>query len=453
MGNLLQQGPSPGQKKSEMYQTLFELPPEQRTFERAMREAIRLGSEDPVARATEFLKIEKADRDRIKDLMPDPTKLPTGTVPVTPQILDLLSQANLPTTGLSEPAPLPAPLGRNAQTGAPLSLPELATLVPPIGEVIAQGRLPGPVVGSQPELTLFGGPAREALPQQPIPGRFVPTQLVTQAGQQVIKKQTPEGERFAPQVETKYVPVDDAGEKFQLMSIDRVSGATKPVLRDGKPIILTEKQVLIAEGKKAQSLIDPFETKLLGKLGESEAVRLTEMKKTALDAVQSKEIIDQGLALVNAGIYTGSAANIKLVFNKWLQEAGVKVGNTTVANTEAYAGLMGLQVGKIIKNFGSGTGLSDADREFAEKIAGGKITMTEASIRKLLDINRRLADFTVSEYNRQAIEAKRALEEKDFFRPIENTAEPALPPQSEFEKNIKSANETIENIKKKYGLE
>ena len=178
MGNLFQQGPSPGQKKSEMYQALFELPPEQRTFQRAMEEALRLGSEDPVARASEFIKIEKADRDRITKLLPE---APTGTVPVTAQILDLLSQANLPTTGLSEPAPLSTPLGRNAETGMPLSLPDLANLVPQIGEAIAQNRLPGPVVRSQPELSLFGGPALESLPQQPAPGAFVPAPVVTEA--------------------------------------------------------------------------------------------------------------------------------------------------------------------------------------------------------------------------------------------------------------------------------
>ena len=255
---------------------------------------------------------------------------------------------------------------------------------------------------------------------QQVFGNVEPGPLSEAAGLGGVRQQEKAGDRgFAPQVSTRYIPVAD--DQYQLMSIDEVSGGTKPVLKDGKPIILSEKQVLIAEGKKAQSLIDPYENKMLGKLGESEATRLTELKKSALEAVKSKKILGEGLVLVNSGIYTGAAANVKLQFNKWLQEAGIKVGNTTAANTEAYAGLMGLQVGQVIQAFGRGTGLSDADRDYAQKIAGGEITLTEESLRKLLDINKRLADFTISEYNRQAIEAKKALEEKDFFRPIENT--------------------------------
>ena len=233
--------------------------------------------------------------------------------------------------------------------------------------------------------------------------------------------------QFAPQVESTYVPV--GRDQYQFMSVDRVRGTTKPILRDGRPIILTEKEVLIAEGKKAQSLINPYETKFMGELGESEAKRLSALRTAAEDAISSKQIISEGLALVKQGIYTGPAANIKKNFNKWLQETGINIGGQKAANTEAFAGIMGLQVGKIIKAFGSGTGLSDADREYAQKVAGGEITLTEDSIRKLLDINDRLADFTIFEYNSQAERAKQNLENKDYFKAIEA---PKIKPSSKF---------------------
>src|SRR3990172_3435846 len=181
MGDLLQSGPSPQKKEAELVEFAESLPPDRLTRATVMRKAIELGFRDPVRGADWALKGLDTDRKRMKELMPDPTQLPAGTVPVTAQILDLLSQAKLPTTGLSEPAPLPAPLGRNAGTGMPLSLPDLASLVPQIGEAIAQNRLPGPVVGSQPELSLFGKPALDALPQQPAPGAFVPAPVGTEA--------------------------------------------------------------------------------------------------------------------------------------------------------------------------------------------------------------------------------------------------------------------------------
>src|SRR3990170_7106297 len=109
MGDLLQSGPSPQEKEADLIEFAESLPPDRLTRATVMRKAIELGFRDPVKGADWALKGVDSDRKRIKELLPD---LPQGTVPVTPQILDLLSQANLPTTGLSEPAPLPAPLGR-----------------------------------------------------------------------------------------------------------------------------------------------------------------------------------------------------------------------------------------------------------------------------------------------------------------------------------------------------
>lgn len=235
---------------------------------------------------------------------------------------------------------------------------------------------------------------------------------MTFEGIQKLKERT----SSAQHVETVYLPIGE--DQYQYMSVDKVAGTTKPVLKDGKPVILSEKQVLIAEGKKAQSLINPFENKFMGELGTSEAKRLSGLRQTADDAVKSKQIIAEGLTLVDKGIYSGSAANIKLSFDKWLQQAGINIGGEKAANTEAFAGMMGLQVGKVIKAFGTGTGLSDADREYAQKIAGGEIKLTEQSIRKLLDINDRLATFAISEYNSQSERAKQSLQEKDYFKPV-----------------------------------
>jgi hypothetical protein len=222
---------------------------------------------------------------------------------------------------------------------------------------------------------------------------------------------------------TSYLPTGDG--KFQLMSVPREGGEVEPVTRNGKPVILSEKQVLIAEGKKAQSLINPYATKFLGELGESEGKRITELKTRAVDSVASKKIIAEARSLLDQGIYTGTAANIRKNFDKLLQEGNIYIGGRKAANTEAYASMMGLQVGKIIKQFGAGTGLSDADREYAEKIVGGRVTLTEDAIRRLLDINERLADFTISEFNSQAERAKRDIREKDYLSPIDEEPLPS----------------------------
>jgi hypothetical protein len=61
---------------------------------------------------------------------------------------------------------------------------------------------------------------------------------------------------------------------------------------------------------------------------------------------------------------------------------------------------MGANVGRIIKQFGAGTGLSDADREFAEKMAGVKIALTKTALQRILSINDRAANRVIDLHNR-----------------------------------------------------
>jgi len=75
---------------------------------------------------------------------------------------------------------------------------------------------------------------------------------------------------------------------------------------------------------------------------------------------------------------------------------------------------MGKQVGTIIKQFGSGTGLSDADREYAEKIVGGKITLTEEAIRKIISINKRAYQNVIRNYNKRAKQVMEKPEAKEL---------------------------------------
>ena len=69
--------------------------------------------------------------------------------------------------------------------------------------------------------------------------------------------------------------------------------------------------------------------------------------------------------------------------------------------TQAYLATAGRQVGQVIRLFGSGTGLSDADREYAEKIAGGSQKMTKEALKKLVDMAKRGIEGQVNLFNNQ----------------------------------------------------
>ncbi len=55
-----------------------------------------------------------------------------------------------------------------------------------------------------------------------------------------------------------------------------------------------------------------------------------------------------------------------------------------MSNTEEYQAVLGVLVGQVIRAFGAGTGLSDADREFARAMVGQDIILSEDALRSLM---------------------------------------------------------------------
>jgi hypothetical protein len=140
-------------------------------------------------------------------------------------------------------------------------------------------------------------------------------------------------------------------------------------------------------------------TELSGEMGK----KLVEERKDVEGAVKALDNLEEAQSLLDAGMVTGSGAEYLVSFGNLLQSRlGFDTGKGAIANTQAYAATMGTQVGQIIKQFGSGSGLSDADREYAEKIVGGKITLNEKAIRKLLDINKRAYENVIKNFNIKA---------------------------------------------------
>jgi hypothetical protein len=90
---------------------------------------------------------------------------------------------------------------------------------------------------------------------------------------------------------------------------------------------------------------------------------------------------------VESGIVSGVGAN----FNLGLRRAAAALGAdaSKVVNTETFRSAIAPQIAAMMKATVGSTQISNADREFAEKAAGGSITLNEGSIRRLLDIMER----------------------------------------------------------------
>ena len=137
-------------------------------------------------------------------------------------------------------------------------------------------------------------------------------------------------------------------------------------------------------------------------LGLGQSKKAIDSQIAAEGAATILDTNQTGRAILNSGAITGTGANFLVGFNNALKQAGIDAGYAdAAANSQAYAAAMGANVGKLIKQFGAGTGLSDADREFAMQMAGGKITLTEQALRKILDINDKAANRVIDTHNRK----------------------------------------------------
>jgi hypothetical protein len=140
-------------------------------------------------------------------------------------------------------------------------------------------------------------------------------------------------------------------------------------------------------------------SELFKTVGRKAGEQLVEKHQKASDAVRALQTTNEAQKLLDAGMITGFGSNFLTSFGSALNKAGISYNEDPVANTQAYGAVMAKQVAEIIKAFGAGTGLSDADREFAIKAAGGDVTMNEAAIRKIMEINNKASMEAIKTYN------------------------------------------------------
>jgi hypothetical protein len=136
-------------------------------------------------------------------------------------------------------------------------------------------------------------------------------------------------------------------------------------------------------------------------LGTGQAKKVLENKEKAEDAREILETVRIGRDILKSGAITGAGADFFVGLNQALKTAGIDAGYADAsANSQAYAANMAQNVGKLIKLFGAGTGLSDADRAFAEKMAGGKINLDRKALEKILSIQERASRNVIKRHNK-----------------------------------------------------
>lgn len=135
---------------------------------------------------------------------------------------------------------------------------------------------------------------------------------------------------------------------------------------------------------------------------------LYEDAKTARGALIS---VGDSLPLVK-NMYTGAFAEQKLAVARYLKAFGLDLGQaSSIVDTEEYIATAGKRVADFIKNLGSGTGLSDADRQYALQVSAGDIEVDAEGLERLLRKVKRDAQYTMDTYNKARSNVQSSLPE------------------------------------------
>ena len=127
--------------------------------------------------------------------------------------------------------------------------------------------------------------------------------------------------------------------------------------------------------------------------------RLSDGLDAANKAVLSVESIDTSLENID-NMFTGYGATFRMDVARAARVAVIDISAADqIENTEEYASLAGARVADYITNLGAGTGLSDADRTFAERVVAGDIGMSPETMRRLLTTIRKQNVRTIDQYN------------------------------------------------------
>jgi hypothetical protein len=156
---------------------------------------------------------------------------------------------------------------------------------------------------------------------------------------------------------------------------------------------------LVRKAPQVQEVIDKGQEVGAKAMAEANVNNFVELNTKAQDARDMIELIDRQTGRLEGGMPTGLAANVELNLRRFGELIGLPY-DPAVTNAETFISEAGKIVADQIKDFGSGTGLSDADREYAKLIAAADITTQQEALFNLLKIRRQAMVETVQNFNK-----------------------------------------------------
>jgi len=174
-----------------------------------------------------------------------------------------------------------------------------------------------------------------------------------------------------------------------------------------------------------QQIVDTSQQVGAEEMAKANVKEFVEFNEKAQGARDMITIIDRQAARLEGGMPTGLLATTELTLRRIGEAIGMPY-DPQVTTAENYIAEAATLVRQNIKDFGSGSGLSDADREYAKIEQGADITQQQEALLNLIKIRRKDLLKVISDFNTvRAATAKRLGEDNmTSFMPITMPEEP-----------------------------
>ena len=195
-----------------------------------------------------------------------------------------------------------------------------------------------------------------------------------------------------------YVPVAGGGAKMY-------SVLGNKVLIDGKWVRASDAGITPAPQQVQTQELDGIFGKMPDDMKELVNETVSNTIKAGGEASDTLAENARAQQLIDDGIFSGLGANAKVEIARLGSFFGIDT--PTLENTQAFALERAAKVADIIQAYGAGTGLSDADREFALAQAGTP-TLEVETLQRMLRIEKQVAEFQLRQASRMTDEAVKA---------------------------------------------
>lgn len=192
-----------------------------------------------------------------------------------------------------------------------------------------------------------------------------------------------------------FVPVGGGGAKMY-------SVLGNKVLIDGKWVRASDAGLAPAPQQVQTQELDGIFDRMPDSMKELVNETVTNTIKAGSEASDTLAENARAQQLLDDGIFSGLGANAKVELARLGSFFGIDT--PTLENTQAFALERAAKVADIIQAYGAGTGLSDADREFALAQAGTP-TLEAGTLQRMLRIEKQVAEFQLSKTKQMLDEA------------------------------------------------